>query len=302
MNLDYYQYIVTTAECGSISKAAEKLHLRQQNLSGTIRKVEQYYGITIFERNVKGITLTKDGEYFLEKIQQILTLANELEQTHLYPSKKYYTSVVDHITLYMPDLLSSGLWIKKIKEFNTIFPYVELSMLSRPTEEALELLQSNEKNIVILNLPFFEQGLSDKLPDNLKITPLPAKIRYTAITRKENPEVKKLDTISITDLLQKKLVLHSKVNLEENIFYKLLQHYGPVKVPYVMDNTSLFIDFMNSDNYWSLAQKKQSNRYNLSSIPLLEDVYSTVYLIYHKVSAESFIMQTLIKLLSENLI
>ncbi len=88
MNLDYYQYIATTAECGSISKAAEKLHLRQQNLSGTIRKVEQYYGITIFTRDVKGITLTKDGECFLEKIRQILAIADELEQTHLYPSKR----------------------------------------------------------------------------------------------------------------------------------------------------------------------------------------------------------------------
>ena len=299
MNLDYYQYIATTAECGSISKAAEKLHLRQQNLSGTIRKVEQYYGITIFTRDVKGITLTKDGEYFLEKIRQILAIADELEQTHLYPSKRHYANVVDHITLYMPDMLSSGLWIQKIKEFNNIFPYVELSMLCRPAKEALQLALQDEKSIVALNVPFFATDFLSQLPATLIATEVPSKINYTAITRKENPEANTLKQISVDELLEKKLVLHSNVALEENIFYRLLKYYGEPKIQYVMDNTSLYLDFMNTDNYWSLARETQNNRYNLKTIPLVEDFYSTVQIIRHKSTNDSFIIQTLIKMLSE---
>ena len=299
MNLDYYQYIATTAECGSISKAAEKLHLRQQNLSGTIRKVEQYYGITIFTRDVKGITLTKDGEYFLEKIRKILTIADELEQTHLYPSKRHYANVVDHITLYMPDMLSSGLWIQKIKEFNNIFPYVELSMLCRPAKEALQLALQDEKAIVALNVPFFATDFLSQLPATLIATEVPSKINYTAITRKENPEANTLKQISVDELLEKKLVLHSNVALEENIFYRLLKYYGEPKIQYVMDNTSLYLDFMNTDNYWSLARETQNNRYNLKTIPLVEDFYSTVQIIRHKSTNDSFIIQTLIKMLSE---
>ena len=299
MNLDYYQYIATTAECGSISKAAEKLHLRQQNLSGTIRKVEQYYGITIFTRDVKGITLTKDGEYFLEKIRQILAIADELEQTHLYPSKRHYANVVDHITLYMPDMLSSGLWIQKIKEFNNIFPYVELSMLCRPAKEALQLALQDEKAIVALNVPFFATDFLSQLPATLIATEVPSKINYTAITRKENPEANTLKQISVDELLEKKLVLHSNVALEENIFYRLLKYYGEPKIQYVMDNTSLYLDFMNTDNYWSLARETQNNRYNLKTITLVEDFYSTVQIIRHKSTNDSFIIQTLIKMLSE---
>ena len=299
MNLDYYQYIATTAECGSISKAAEKLHLRQQNLSGTIRKVEQYYGITIFTRDVKGITLTKDGEYFLEKIRKILTIADELEQTHLHPSKRHYANVVDHITLYMPDMLSSGLWIQKIKDFNNIFPYVELSMLCRPAKEALQLALQDEKAIVALNVPFFATDFLSQLPATLIATELPSKINYTAITRKENPEANTLKNISVNELLEKKLVLHSNVALEENIFYRLLKYYGEPKIQYVMDNTSLYLDFMNTDNYWSLARETQNNRYNLKTIPLVEDFYSTVQIIRHKSTNDSFIIQTLIKMLSE---
>lgn len=299
MNLNYYQYIATTAECGSISKAAEKLHLRQQNLSGTIRKVEQHYGITIFTRDVKGITLTKDGEYFLEKVRQILAIADELEQTHLYPSKKHYANVVDHITLYMPDVLSSGLWIQKIKEFNHIFPYVKLSMLCRPEKEALQLALQDEKSVVALNIPFFTTDFLAQLPAILIATELPSKINYTAITRKENPEVNTLKSISVNELLKKKLVLHSNVALEENIFYRLLKYYGEPKIQYMIDNTSLYLDFMNTDNYWSVARETQSNRYNLKTIPLAEDFYSTIYIIRHKSTENSFIIQTLIKLLSD---
>lgn len=49
-----------------------------------------------------------------------------------------------------------------------------------------------------------------------------------------------------------------------------------------MDNTSLYLDFMNTDNYWSLARETQNNRYNLKTIPLVEDFYSTVQIIRHK--------------------
>ena len=79
-------------------------------------------------------------------------------------------------------------------------------------------------------------------------------MRYTAITRKENPEANTLKNISVNELLEKKLVLHSNVSLEENIFYRLLKYYGEPKIQYVMDNTSLYLDFMNTDNYWSLAR------------------------------------------------
>lgn len=48
MNTDHYKYLLTVADCRSIRQAAELLHMKQQNLSAIIKKVEQYYGITIF--------------------------------------------------------------------------------------------------------------------------------------------------------------------------------------------------------------------------------------------------------------
>lgn len=299
MNLDYYQYIATTAECGSISKAAEKLHLRQQNLSGTIRKVEQYYGITIFTRDIKGITLTKDGEYFLKEIRQMLAIADKLEQTHLYPSKRHYANVVDHITIYIPDMLSPGLWTQKIKEFNDIFPHVEISILYRPAKEALQLALHDKKAIVVLNVPFFVTNFLSKLPATLIATELPQKTYYAAITRKQNPEANTLTKISVNELLKKKLVLCSNVSLEKNIFYRLLKYYGEPQIQYVISNTFLYLNFMGTDNYWSLARETQSNPFEFKNIPLIEDFYATVYIIRHKSTENSFIIQTLIKLLSD---
>lgn len=64
MNTDYFKYLLIVADCRSIRQAAERLCMKQQNLSAIIKNVEQYFGITIFERSHKGVTATKDGEFF----------------------------------------------------------------------------------------------------------------------------------------------------------------------------------------------------------------------------------------------
>ncbi|MEE0435598.1 MAG: LysR family transcriptional regulator [Peptococcaceae bacterium] len=300
MDLEYFNDIVTTSECGSIHKAADRLHLRQQNLSSIIKKVERYYDITIFDRSSKGVTLTRDGEYFLERARKILALAEELEESYKYPSKKHYTNVVDDITLFVPDILSTGRWLNGIQKFNQIFPYINLHILTRSLNDALEAIKHNEKALISTTLPFYESSFADALPDDLTMHQLPVTVYFTAVTGPNNPEAEKYESISVAELLQKKLVIRSSTTAEDSIFFQLLQYYGEPTVQYVIDNTSLFIDFLSNGDYWSLAQKS-TNRYDLTHIPLKENLYATVHLIYHKSAAASFPFQTLIKQLSENI-
>lgn len=304
MNLDYFQYIVLTSECGSINKAAEKLHMRQQNLSGIIRKMEQYYGISIFDRTTKGISLTRDGEYFIENAKEILKLTEKLEQSYRYPSKRHYANVVDQMTLYVPDLVNTtGRWWAKVKEFNHIFPYIDLHILTRPSSEALNALVADEKSVAAILSPFFESNFVATLPEGLTATKLSQKIYCAAITRQNNPEALGQSEISVHDLLKKKLVICTSDALENNIFYQLLNHFETPKIQHILDNSSLFVDFMLSGNYWSLAQfpKDYEDQNQLRYISLKEDIYVTLYWVYQQKSSDSFIMQTLIKLLSDNL-
>jgi DNA-binding transcriptional LysR family regulator len=59
MTLKQLRYIVTVAETGSITEAAGKLYIAQPSLTSSIQELENEYGITVFNRGKKGISLTK---------------------------------------------------------------------------------------------------------------------------------------------------------------------------------------------------------------------------------------------------
>ena len=72
MTLQQIRYLVTVAETGSISGAAEMLYVAQSSISSAIKEVEKEYGITVFERTPKGVLLTHRGREFISDIQYIL--------------------------------------------------------------------------------------------------------------------------------------------------------------------------------------------------------------------------------------
>ena len=70
------QYFCTIVQEGSISKAAERLYITQQSLSGYISRLEQRYGCTFFERRPK-LKLTNAGELFYAFAERV-TAENNL--------------------------------------------------------------------------------------------------------------------------------------------------------------------------------------------------------------------------------
>lgn len=68
-NIDfkYLRYAITVAECGSITKASQKLFIAQPNLSRAISELEKDLGFPLFVRTKKGMYPTPAGEHFLAK-------------------------------------------------------------------------------------------------------------------------------------------------------------------------------------------------------------------------------------------
>ena len=79
MNLKEQQYICTAAECGSITKAAEKLFITQPALSLYISNLEKVLGIRLFDRIGKQLLLTPAGELYVEKAQKMLEMQREFD-------------------------------------------------------------------------------------------------------------------------------------------------------------------------------------------------------------------------------
>ena len=70
MTLQQLKYVVTVAETGTITEAANRLYISQPSLTNAIRELEKEMKITIFLRTNKGIILSKEGEDFLGYARQ----------------------------------------------------------------------------------------------------------------------------------------------------------------------------------------------------------------------------------------
>ena len=82
MNILHLKYAVEIANTKSISRAAENLYMGQPNLSRAIKELEESLNITIFNRTPKGITVTPEGEEFLQYAKRIINQVDEVEEMY----------------------------------------------------------------------------------------------------------------------------------------------------------------------------------------------------------------------------
>jgi len=78
LNYHHLRYFWAVAKEGSISQAAEKLHISQPAISEQIRELETSFGEKLFRREGRGLTLTDAGKLAFNYAQQIFALGQEL--------------------------------------------------------------------------------------------------------------------------------------------------------------------------------------------------------------------------------
>lgn len=72
MTFQQIQYIIEISRCGSISKASKNLYVAQPYLSKLLKELEEEIGITIFNRNIRGVDLTDEGKEFINHVRPLL--------------------------------------------------------------------------------------------------------------------------------------------------------------------------------------------------------------------------------------
>ena len=80
MTLQQLTYLVTVADCGNITEAAEKLFISQPSLSAAIHNLEKEMGVTAFIRSNKGVTVTREGEELLSFARMLLEQADNMKE------------------------------------------------------------------------------------------------------------------------------------------------------------------------------------------------------------------------------
>ena len=88
MTLQQLKYIVTVAECGTISDAAKQLFISQPSLTNAIKDIEEEMQISIFNRTNKGIIVSNEGDEFLAYARQVLEQYYLLEEKYKNTKKQ----------------------------------------------------------------------------------------------------------------------------------------------------------------------------------------------------------------------
>jgi LysR family transcriptional activator of nhaA len=81
MNYRHLHYFWMVARTGGVNRAAQKLHLTPQTLSGQIQLLERALGTALFRKSGRRLELTDDGQLALRFADAIFSLGGELEET-----------------------------------------------------------------------------------------------------------------------------------------------------------------------------------------------------------------------------
>jgi len=80
MNTRTLQYVVAVADLHHFGKAAECCHVTQPTLSLQIRRMEEYLGVQLFERDAHGAHLTPDGRRLIARIRLVLDQIEQIKR------------------------------------------------------------------------------------------------------------------------------------------------------------------------------------------------------------------------------
>ncbi|MFT4630157.1 MAG: LysR family transcriptional activator of nhaA [Arenicella sp.] len=81
LNFNHLQYFYAVAKQGSVTRAAELLHVTPQTVSGQLATFEEYIGAQLFERHGKRLEPNGLGQITLRYAEDIFNLGNELSRT-----------------------------------------------------------------------------------------------------------------------------------------------------------------------------------------------------------------------------
>ncbi len=295
MNLQYLKYLVTVAECGSIHEAAQQLLLKRQYVSNVIKTVEEKFGTEIFERQPRGVILTEDGKYLIEKAKQILQLYEEMGNDFLYPSRKQLNTCSDEIHIYLPPYLGMKNLMKAMEEYEQLFPNVNISVICKNKNDIYNTLQTEKNSLTLYFTHQTAEELQNQLFEDLHCELLRSFSLMLACA-KSNQRVKQYSEISIKDALKLNLAFFAPEGLENAPFYHTIRYFGEPNIRYTIDNLFLLFQFLQTKNCYTIANQEIIDQNDtLIGIPFTQPVYSNAFLIYRPDLSHSYAFKSLLK-------
>ena len=155
MNLRDLRYLVALADERHFGRAAERCFVSQPTLSAQVRKLEEYLGVPLVERQPRRVTLTSAGEKIVERARRLLLEADaivELAKTDRDPlSGAIRIALIPTVGPYLLPHVA--------RRLRKDLPRLKLMLYEFQTAPLLEKLRAGEIDMGILALPVPLDGL-----------------------------------------------------------------------------------------------------------------------------------------------
>ena len=155
MNLRDLRYFVALADTRHFGKAAERSFVSQPTLSAQIKKLENYLGVQLIERQPRKVTLTEMGARILPLARSILQESDEIvslaRNEHDPLSGKLKVALIPTIGPYLLPLVA--------RKLRKQLPRLKLMLYEYQTQPLLEKLRAGDIELGILALPVPLDGL-----------------------------------------------------------------------------------------------------------------------------------------------
>lgn len=280
MRIQQLQYIIKIVECGSMNEAAKQLFITQPSLSNAVKELEQEMGITIFIRNSKGITLTKDGVEFLSYARQIIEQTALLEDRYKnHNTSRELFSVSSQHYAFVVNAFVSLLKRADMTQY-------ELFLRETRTWEIIDDVKNFRSEIGVLFINDYNRDVLTKLfeENHLTVSTLFKTTPHIFIS-KSNPLANKT-SLTIDDLLDFPYLSYDQ-GIHNSFYFseEMMAHIPHSKSIVVSDRATLF-NLMIGLNGYTVASGILNTNLNgdqIVAIPLdVPDVIEIVFIKHEK--------------------
>src|SRR5919204_4319013 len=149
------RYLVAVADTRHFGRAAEKCFVSQPTLSAQLKKLEEYLGVQLIERQPKNVTLTEAGEQIVARARRMLEASDEvvaLARAHRDP-------LAGRLRLALLPTIGPYLLPRVSQPIRKALPRLELRLYEYQTAQMLEKLETGDLDLGVLALPVEAEGL-----------------------------------------------------------------------------------------------------------------------------------------------
>lgn len=140
------QFFVAAAEQGSVSGAARMISISQSAVTEAIRALEDDLGVTLFERQARGLQITHRGSAFLRHARQILSDVATARGAFQDASEQ----VTGRLSLGVTSLVAGYVLSDILARFRRAHPQVVLNVIEDTGDYLQHLLIGGELDVAVL--------------------------------------------------------------------------------------------------------------------------------------------------------